>query len=226
MIKIVSNWFFLLVFFVVVPNALAATVSSTFDSGNDGWFVYDDFDNSSDYNITHNGVAQNISYTNSHGENRWWLVSGDKYSENNVDWPQYYGGTISFDLKIEGDSDFTYPISGIGLDIEGPQGSVLLAAFVMNTKEWHTYTLALTDAVFCYPGENTDDDLTLTELVNSDSLFITGLTIGGGWLKETETVYLDNVILKTAPVPVPGTLIMLGSGLLGIAGFRRRKTET
>ena len=37
-----------------------------------------------------------------------------------------------------------------------------------------------------------------------------------------DILYLDNIILSGDPVPIPGAVWLLGSGLIGLAGFRRK----
>jgi len=39
---------------------------------------------------------------------------------------------------------------------------------------------------------------------------------------EEVKVAFDNLQINYDPVPIPGTLILLGSGLLGLAGWRRK----
>lgn len=71
-----------------------------------------------------------------------------------------------------------------------------------------------------YPGSFNDRGLELTGVNNPDSYTVSGNSIiitmsvnePGDWIR-----------VITAPVPVPGSFLLLGSAMIGFAGFRRLK---
>ncbi|MFX7013402.1 VPLPA-CTERM sorting domain-containing protein, partial [Acinetobacter baumannii] len=56
-------------------------------------------------------------------------------------------------------------------------------------------------------------------LVDADTSAANGGTVGSGG-----TDRVDNVIVTASPVPVPAAIWLLGSGLFGFAGLRRRQS--
>ncbi|MEN6475129.1 MAG: PEP-CTERM sorting domain-containing protein [Syntrophaceae bacterium] len=66
----------------------------------------------------------------------------------------------------------------------------------------------------------------LFSLNESGTLDVTISSLCGDFVLDKSTlmaVGCENSEAPTAPVPEPATLIMLGSGLIGLAGFRRRQ---
>jgi hypothetical protein len=102
-------------------------------------------------------------------------------------------------------------VSGVGL---GHFGLIGANAYNFDETAWHTIKLVkdlMTASAFI------NDDLMYTETVPLLNGGTVGLTTSWGKFE------FDNLLItSTEPVPEPATMLLVGSGLIGLAGFRRR----
>jgi hypothetical protein len=205
--KLVVAVLLLCVFFLSPVKASAGFVS-TFDSGIEGWQVYLGpallFTNPI-YNS-----EGNISY--SRPDSFPWTFSQLSWS----DWSSLYGGTISFDIFVTGEGLYNNNMQTVFIDLPGPVGTYFYSNFEVTPLKntWTTYQIQILDSNFVNVNPSGG---TLSSLLKD----VRGLDIRGDLLQGIETVYIDNV--RVSPVPEPGTLILLGAGIIGLAGYGRNK---
>lgn len=218
----------ILTFAAVSPlKAQAATLAtSTFDNGTDGWVV-DDL-------ISGTSVIYTPTYFSTGGNPGGYIQDTDRTTGGWVfkaptkflgDMSAAYNGILSFDSKM--------PLKGI----EGNYDDVALTGggytvFFNNPNNpginWTSYSISLNE-VAGWKLEATGLAPTQVQMVALLSS-LNDLRIRGEYSNGSETVGLDNVVLSSAPQPVPEPSLTLGwlaSGAVG-ASFRllRKKAST
>ena len=83
---------------------------------------------------------------------------------------------------------------------------------------WTTHTAALNSTNFTHWSGSTGSSLTLAEVLQAPD--DVGIFFGGSTASGTGDLKVDN--FGFAPVPIPGAMWLLGSGLIGIVGIRRK----
>jgi hypothetical protein len=165
-----------------------------------------------------------ISHSPTGGNPGGFLRSSDPAAGSNTDafapakflgdWSAYDNGagSVSADLTI---IDANGPhTEGVEFLISGPGG---VASFRFPTSggpsvgTWTTYSLPISQSAWNITSGNWASLLSDVQVFRIDLEFISG----------TEATGLDNV--RLAAVPVPATVWLFGSGLLGLAGMARSR---
>ena len=123
------------------------------------------------------------------------------------------GGGLSPNLTFEvGDNLFSAPF---GLDIDNP----LTAANELGTADSY-FNYDVTSLVAGTSGSLSF----MLDALNTRNNW--PFLLGGGGYIEDFNYESSTLSIETAPVPVPAAVWLLGSGLVGVFGFSREKSET
>jgi hypothetical protein len=226
--------FILFACFICTGGDLQAAKYSSFDFGSDGWTTID-VGNSTYFN----GVTP-IEWINSGGNpngyvsgedipqagDTWFFRSPSGPNSNwGGDWTSYTGGSLSWDIIITSFWDEVEPpflVKG-ALIIDAPgTGDFLRSNFIseIGVNSWTHFEITIISENFEVIGNKTFEEI----LSNVDKILIKG-EYGNG----PDSSGIDNVTLEHAhpvnPVPEPSTIFLLGSGLIGLTGYGRRKLK-
>jgi hypothetical protein len=219
--KFLTPLFLCLVSLCFVSAAFAIPlVQSNFDTGDEGWRVGDFF--------SATGSPATPTYISSGGNPGGFIRTSDLFSWNAYLAPvkflgnqsAAFGGSLDFDTRVlstDGNAYYAVILEGGGLQVGYNNG--------IPTTAWTTFSIPLTGAGWfknLNGSSGTGGDPISAAELQSVLGNLTAFRIEADWQTGGDQVDLDNVRLNSsAVIPVPPTLLLLGSGLLGLGGWRR-----
>ena len=220
--KFLTPLFLCLVTLCFVSAAFATPlVQSTFDTDDEGWRVGFLFD------VT--GFPATPTYIASGGNPGGFIRTADLFGWNAYIAPAQFlgnqsaafGGSLDFDLRVlsAGPTAFyAVVLEGNGLQVGYNDG--------IPTTAWTPFSIPLNNTGW-FKNLNGVTGIGGTPITSAELQSVlanlTALRIDADWQTGSDQVDLDNVSLNSGVVPVPPTVLLLGSGLLGLAGWRLRR---
>ncbi len=213
-------WAMGMLVFPLTGNSHASLINGDFSDGLNGWNTMGDMTGEGDVNVS-NGVA--ILADN----DDWWssLYQGVELKNGNC--------TIQFDISFGVSSAFPDLFFGFpdtffatlyfvdepyGFDLDNSSSYDSVALFDVDYGE-----IYISNGTFSASAMGDNWASFAMDFQNDHDYVVPVFELYDNALPGDSQVMIDNVSIN--PVPEPATILLLGSGLLGLGGIRRRRKE-